>query len=202
MERTTSPYLAITPHTRILDVGCGPAGALTFLNSDHRYAIDPLEPYFSALEHVQAFRDPRVHYTAGKGEALPYPSRDFDLVILDNVLDHCEDPLTVLNEIDRVLRPGGVIFFRQNVYHLWGRSIRWIMELAPIDRGHPHTFGKGQLLKEFEGREWEARVSTARGYGITWLAELRSGTLKNIVKALLFVTRNRTLFIIQKSTHT
>lgn len=202
VELHTTPYLSLEPETYVLEIGCGPAGAVAFLNAGHRFGLDPLELFFTSREGIQQFRDQRVHYVAGKGEALPCPAETFDLVILDNVLDHCEAPPLVLDEMNRVIKPGGVMFLRQNVYHLWGRFVRWVMERTRIDTGHPHTFSKRGLLREFSKRGWLVKNYSSPGYSRTWLDELTEGTKRGIIKALLFVTRDRTLFILQKSSCT
>jgi ubiquinone/menaquinone biosynthesis C-methylase UbiE len=43
----------------------------------------------------------------GDGHHLPFASGSFDLVISSFAMHHWEDPLEVLNEIARVLKPGG-----------------------------------------------------------------------------------------------
>ncbi len=77
---------------------------MTFLKSNNKYAIDPLEDFFSNKEEWVRLRDPEVKYQKGKGENLPYKEEFFDLIILDNVLDHCENPVLVLDEVHRVLK--------------------------------------------------------------------------------------------------
>jgi SAM-dependent methyltransferase len=44
-----------------------------------------------------------------QGESLPFPDAEFDIVYSSNVLEHTADPLKVLMESVRVLRPGGLI---------------------------------------------------------------------------------------------
>ena len=46
---------------------------------------------------------------AGVGEALPFPDGSFDLVYSANALEHTRDPVRVVAEAARVLRPGGIM---------------------------------------------------------------------------------------------
>lgn len=42
---------------------------------------------------------------------LPFPTASFDVVCVFEVLEHVDDDQTLMDEIARVLRPGGVMFF-------------------------------------------------------------------------------------------
>jgi SAM-dependent methyltransferase len=42
---------------------------------------------------------------------LPVPERSFDTVLCISILEHCADPQALVNNIQRVLRPGGFAFF-------------------------------------------------------------------------------------------
>jgi SAM-dependent methyltransferase len=198
VQTFVKPYLEINKETKILEIGAGPAGALTSLPSNHKYAIDPLEDYFSTRKEWTQIRDPKVLYQTGKGEALPYQDDFFDLIIIDNALDHCENPILVLDEIHRVLKKGGVIFFRQSVYHWWGRWIRKVVELMALDKGHPFTFGKMQLIEFFKMRSWEIKAYQSVGYIKTWIENFRLLTAKGLMKALLLANHDRTTFVLQK----
>lgn len=46
------------------------------------------------------------------GTTFPLPDNSFDAVVSDYAMEHVEDPLPVLSEIRRVLKPGGVFVFR------------------------------------------------------------------------------------------
>ena len=199
MRRELDGILTPVKDTRVLEIGSGAAGILTHLGEcSERHAVDPLEEFYASEERFRAYRDPAVHYHAGTGEDLGFSADHFHLIIMDNVLDHCADPDKVLDEIQRVLQPGGTVYLRQNTYHLWGRLVRGVMECFQIDRGHPHTFSKGYLRRRYEQLGLEVRRCHRGGYWATWSAEIRSPRSLDRVKALLLATRDRTLYILQK----
>lgn len=192
--------LEVKPETVIMEIGSGAAGILTHLPSRHRYAIDPLEHYYSTVEKFVAVRDPLVQYHDGMGEELPFGDGFFDLVIMDNVLDHCRHPWQVLREIRRVLKPDGVLLFQQNTYHLWGKLVRGMMEWFLIDRGHPFTFTRRELDGQFRELDLRALRFKRTGYLNNWWGDLTAGTRKGLIKALLFATRDRVMWILRKTT--
>ena len=194
-----SSFIDINKETVILEIGSGAAGGITYIKSNNKYAIDPLENFFSKNKLWTQFRDEEVNYFQGKGEALPFEDSFFDLIIIDNVLDHCDNPITVLNEINRSLKIGGLIFFRQNVYNKWGKLLRTIMELLTIDKGHPFTFTKQYLINNINERNWDIKQMEEYGYIRSWKNSLLNLTFKGIIQTIFFIIRNRTLFILTKS---
>ena len=197
IKREVSPFIEIKKDTYILEIGSGPAGGITYLDSNYKYAIDPLEDYFSTKGKWTKYRDKRVTYCTGKGELLPFKDNFFNLIIIDNVLDHCENPIAVLDEINRVIKSDGIIFFRQNIYNYWGKIMRLIMELVKIDKGHPFTFTKHQMNNNITDRNWVIKKVKDVGFFNTWVNNLNFSTLKGIIQTVFFITRNRTLFILK-----
>jgi SAM-dependent methyltransferase len=54
---------------------------------------------------------------AAIGEQLPFGDASFDVVLSDNVIDHAEQPLKIVDELVRILNPGGLLYFTVNVHH-------------------------------------------------------------------------------------
>ncbi len=195
----TEDYLKISDGTKILEVGSGAGGIITYLSkSKHRYAIDPLENFYSGQTNFVDQRDKEVIYTNEKGEELSFANEFFDLIIMDNVLDHCENPILVFSEAKRVLKEGGFIYFKQNTYNIWGKFVRNIMEIFVIDKGHPFTFTKAELNNIVKDNEFTEINRDRSGYLKTWKKEVVSVGFKNLIKAFLFVTRDKVTYLLKK----
>jgi SAM-dependent methyltransferase len=94
---------------RALDVGCGP-GALTRvlvdrLGVDEVSAVDPSPPFVTAVR--QLF--PTLDVQLAVAERLPYPDDLFDHALAQLVVHFMTDPVGGLQEMARVVRPGGIV---------------------------------------------------------------------------------------------
>ncbi len=109
----------------VLDVGCGDAGALVaFAEQGARCAgIECFDESLErgrlrAVDHAVA-----LDLQNGVAEAIPHPDGSFDLVMLDNVLEHVTDRGKTLREVRRVLKPGGLLYMVTpkplSLYSLW-----------------------------------------------------------------------------------
>ena len=89
---------------QILDIGCGTGLNSEALNSfGNVYSLDPSQ---SALQYCQQRGLTNVH--CASVESLPFPDKKFDLVVALDVLEHIEDDKQAVQEINRVLKKGGV----------------------------------------------------------------------------------------------
>jgi SAM-dependent methyltransferase len=88
---------------RMLDVGCGSAWLAEHF--DDYTGVDG-SPDAVAAAHERG-RNVRL---ADADEPLPFPDGTFDGVIMKDLLEHVGDPVHVVREARRVLRPGGQVF--------------------------------------------------------------------------------------------
>src|SRR5262245_3852209 len=104
--RTMWVYDNVRPGSTVLDLGCG-AGMLALLKRKdvNLFGVD-LSPE-CALAAKRNGYDVGISTNLSK---LPFPDHSFDYVISLDVIGHIafEEKDAVLNEIKRVLRPGGV----------------------------------------------------------------------------------------------
>lgn len=101
-------HCRLAPGARVLDVGCGTGATVDYVR--HRYGHAAVGIDFSAVlleEGSRAQGGPPL--VRGCAEQLPAPDSCFGAVLCECVLSLCPDPLSVLREIRRVLRPGGYL---------------------------------------------------------------------------------------------
>jgi ubiquinone/menaquinone biosynthesis C-methylase UbiE len=99
-----------------VDLGCG-AGQLVMemarkVPGLHMTGIDLSEKMLvDARQSAQLVgMEDRVDFRLGNVEEIPFPDQSLDLVISTASLHHWTDPVKVLNEVDRVLKPGGAYY--------------------------------------------------------------------------------------------
>jgi ubiquinone/menaquinone biosynthesis C-methylase UbiE len=96
-----------SPTDHILDVGSGD-GFWTARFAARCAGIVGLEPDEHMLRLARTlFQRPNVEYVRGSAESIPYPTSSFDKVVSVSCLEHFADPLQGLQEMARVLKPGG-----------------------------------------------------------------------------------------------
>jgi SAM-dependent methyltransferase len=103
------------PHARILDVGCG-TGATTAALARFG-SVRGLDLGIAALRHAHAQGLPVAR---GSADHLPVGDATLDVVVALDVLEHLDDDRRALDEILRVLRPGGMLLATVPAYpFLW-----------------------------------------------------------------------------------
>ena len=140
---------------RVLDVGCG-TGVL-------EHAVQPrLRPPLSligvdiSLPMLQLARQKlngatRIQWTNSPAEHLPFADGTFDALICNNSFHYYRQPLLVLQEFRRVLRPDGWLILADWCNDFISCKLaHWALRLAHHTYIHRYALSRIYGLKEFE----------------------------------------------------
>ncbi len=120
---------------RILDVGCG-TGRLLRAASVHwpqaeLWGVDPADQMLVAA----ARSNPKAVFRQAFAEALPFPDQSVDLAMSSLSFHHWANHARGLNEIARVLRPGGYMCLADHSMVLakrWGEKVKSGAEIRTL----------------------------------------------------------------------
>ena len=90
----------------LLDIGFG-AGDLLCVARDNGWNPCGVEVSLTACKHGENLGLDVRH---GDLRAVGYPDNYFDVVTASEIIEHCDEPETLLEEVHRILRPGGLFW--------------------------------------------------------------------------------------------
>ena len=140
-------YLPSRRNGHLLDVGCASGQALQFM-AELGWQVQGVD--FDARA-VQIARKKGLEVRLGSLEAQAFPSDSFDAITMSHLIEHVHDPLSLLRECRRILKPGGHLVMVTPNSGSWGHQRfgpNW-MHLDPPR--HLHIFS-GQSLHGLIGR--------------------------------------------------
>ncbi len=111
-------------------------------------------------EALKGERPANLTFEVADATALPYADDAFDAVLIANALHVMPEPEKALSEIDRVLRPGGVLIAPNFVEHRGGFMSRvWsgILKIAGIR--FEHQWSGREYLDWLEAHGWRVMFS-------------------------------------------
>ena len=139
---------------RILDAGCGAGDVLIELAracpEAKMVGIDLSEPLLDVARAAaqSAGVAERVSFETGNVQAMPFEDDSFDVVVSLNMLHYVEDPVAMLNEIERVLAPHGVL-------GLGALKRSWLAPLMPAMKMAYTAAEAREMLQQSKLRSWE-----------------------------------------------
>jgi SAM-dependent methyltransferase len=147
---------------RVLEIGCGNGAEVWTMAHNlgcDAYGIDVLE-----LGSWAALTGDRCHFTcADMAVESPYPENHFDRVVSYTVWEHLLHPYKMLEEMYRILKPGGLAWIRANLYAGPKASHRYRDIFFPW----PHLLFTDEVVRDWDikhgrtpkGLSWVNRLS-------------------------------------------
>lgn len=176
------------------DVGCGDGELCGELQARGWPVVMGFDVSATRIARARS-RHPDVAFHACSFAESGVPPRSFDLLVLDNVLEHLPDPRRVLDELRGFLRPDGrLVIVTPNMAsgHFRFLKCRWTPELAPhvhlflftpdaleaaLKAAGLRTLALGSFhLPFYSWRAWVHRVASGDMRGALWRAHQELGT--------------------------
>lgn len=151
---------------RLLDAGCGP-GACSWFMAREGFKVSGIDGSPSAIKYAGERLKAEgldVDFRVGDYTSLPWPDGFFDGAI-DNVSFYANlvaDWQRAVDEIHRVLKPGGLFFTRSFTTNTWGYNTGRNVEpdsFTDIPEGPFYSRGLAHFVKESELRVFLRRFS-------------------------------------------
>lgn len=136
----------VPPMVRVLDIGCGFGESLGY-HRNRGCDAHGVEADANILRVAERYG---LNVRHGLFDARHYAPRSFDVVTLNQVIEHVADPAQVLAGIRQVLEPGGLLVLSTPNADGWGARLfgdRWIHWHAPY---HLQFFSRASMARAAE----------------------------------------------------
>jgi SAM-dependent methyltransferase len=118
LKEIVSAFSPYRKTNRLLDIGCG-AGLLLEAARKQGWNAQGLDVSSNAVKHV---RELGFEVFEGELQDAGFPSQHFDVITAAELLEHLFEPRPLLQEVARLLRPGGLFWI--TTPHAHGLSAR------------------------------------------------------------------------------
>lgn len=113
----------------VMDIGCGAGGKTLYyasLGVKHIYGVEVLQKYEADANQLAAelaLAD-RFSFVTADAAQLPFDTNSIDTIIMNDAMEHVDEPEAVIQECLRVLVPGGKLFVNfPPYYHPYGAHL-------------------------------------------------------------------------------
>jgi ubiquinone/menaquinone biosynthesis C-methylase UbiE len=175
--------LVLPPDARLLEVGCG-AGPLTVALAQRGYAVTAMDSVKAMIDLTRRHAEQagvlsRVTLSLGDVHRLAFPDKFADLVLAIGVIPWLRAPETAIQELARVLRPGGHLVISAD--NRW--RLHFLVDpaknpyLAPARRAVRHVIKRKSQRKEAENALLHSVRAFDRMVAAAGLEKVQSKTL-------------------------
>lgn len=154
----TQQYLK--PDDVVLEFGCG-TGSTALVHSPNVACIDASDISTAmitiARERAEEAGVSNISFCIGQLEDFGYAAQTYDAVLGLNIMHLVEAPELTLNEVHRVLKPGGFFVSSTALLKHEPVFVRWILKVMQLFGRAPHInlMTKDEYLKQVTGAGFE-----------------------------------------------
>jgi 2-polyprenyl-3-methyl-5-hydroxy-6-metoxy-1,4-benzoquinol methylase len=112
-------FLTAHPGGKLLDVGCGSGERMERLQS-LGWTVSGIDFDGKA---VGLAKKRGLDVSVGTIPGVVFPPDSFDAITLNHVIEHVPDPVSLLSECQRILKPGGKVVIATPNNRSWGRKL-------------------------------------------------------------------------------
>jgi SAM-dependent methyltransferase len=156
----------------VLEIGCGAGGATT-LFCDYGANVTAIDLTDAAVA-MTSQNEPRATVLRMDVEQMTFPDGSFDHVFSWGVIHHTSSTERAVEQIARVLRPGGtglIMVYNRNSLRYWMKGLQWLYFKKPRKRGETmdsvqRFFTDGYFHRHFSSGEFR-RLLRGKGLAVT-----------------------------------
>lgn len=149
MQEAAIGPLDIPKGSRILDISCGTGYGLSLLTGKgHELIGIDLSEKMIALAQENLTDSIDVTLMLAEVDAIPFKDASFDYVISMEAFHHYPDQKNALQEMYRVLKPGGMLILSD--MEIGSKSLHWMF--SKMEPGCNRVNSKGDMLEMMENQ--------------------------------------------------
>lgn len=150
----------------LLNVG-GSTGIIDNYLADHFGSVCGIDIDEPAIRHAQkSYNKTNLRFLVGDALNLEFAPNTFDVVICSHIYEHVTDPQRMMDQIFRVLKPGGVCYFAAGNRLMLNEPHYNLPLLSALPRAIAHLYiraaGKAKFYYEKHLTYWGLRRLTQR----------------------------------------
>lgn len=141
---------------KILDLGSGEGGTSKVL-SENNFVVSVDYSFLRLVRQKQNFQMLNFSTINANAFNLPFSHSSFDMIILQDVIEHLSDPDLLVSEIRRVLKPGGTVYLstpnKKSFFNIlsdphWGLPLLSLFKRQTIKNYYLKRFRKSDVQRK------------------------------------------------------